>query len=535
MLKKVLIVFFTLCITFLLFITPVAHAQAPGTWYNQNYKDWWLKVYDDTNPAEIFGERYTAAQVQWIIYSIIAAVNNQAMGPKMMSCVITLKIDDCAKYLISAAEEQTKLNASIAPTESPGIISQIFADRPLSAISYFKDFGRKFHIIPEANAQTTGFGFSALDPIREIWKGSRDISYAILVIITLVFAFMIMFRVKISPQVIITVQSALPKLALTIVLVTFSYAIAGLLVDLMYVVIAIFSILFASMLKSATPSTITGIFNFMVKGQPFNLPVQLGTLGLWILYLTLFAFAFAIVFVIVGGALVSALASIVLIALIGSGIGTIVVIIGILALLIVVIALMVILFKTWWMLIKAFANIILLTIFAPLQLTIGTLVPNLGFSAWVKSYVSNLAIFVTTGILYFLSFFFLIQAIVEALKSITGGDIVKVLLQLLFGSFASSGFFSGGVTTEWPPLLGTNLGGLAFLFLVVSFVIFTMIPKAAQLVESIFSGKPFAYGTAVGEAVGPVRDIARAGAVGYVHENPTTGLSSLLKTFGVVR
>jgi len=54
-------------------------------------------------------------------------------------------------------------------------------------------------------------------------------------------AFMIMFRVRISPQTVITVQSALPKIIFTLILITFSYAIAGFLIDLMYVVIGIFS------------------------------------------------------------------------------------------------------------------------------------------------------------------------------------------------------------------------------------------------------------------------------------------------------
>jgi len=43
---------------------------------------------------------------------------------------------------------------------------------------------------------------------------------------------MIMLRVKISPQAVVTVQSAIPKLITTLILVTFSYAIAGLVIDL---------------------------------------------------------------------------------------------------------------------------------------------------------------------------------------------------------------------------------------------------------------------------------------------------------------
>ena len=44
-----------------------------------------------------------------------------------------------------------------------------------------------------------------------------------------------------SPQTIVTIQSALPKIVVTLILVTFSYAIAGFMVDLVYVVMGLFS------------------------------------------------------------------------------------------------------------------------------------------------------------------------------------------------------------------------------------------------------------------------------------------------------
>ena len=38
----------------------------------------------------------------------------------------------------------------------------------------------------------------------------------------------------------------------------------------------------------------------------------------------------------------------------------------------------------------------------------------------------------------------------------------------------------------------------------IVFVIFTLIPKANEIVQGFISGKPFAYGSAVGEAVAPI-------------------------------
>ena len=48
-----------------------------------------------------------------------------------------------------------------------------------------------------------------------------------------------MFRAKINPQTVVTIQSAIPKAVVALILVTFSYAIAGLMIDLMYLLIGL--------------------------------------------------------------------------------------------------------------------------------------------------------------------------------------------------------------------------------------------------------------------------------------------------------
>ena len=58
-----------------------------------------------------------------------------------------------------------------------------------------------------------------------------------MVIILIAAGFMIMFRVKINPQTVVSLQTMIPKLVITLLLVTFSYAIAGLVIDMIYVFI----------------------------------------------------------------------------------------------------------------------------------------------------------------------------------------------------------------------------------------------------------------------------------------------------------
>ena len=40
-----------------------------------------------------------------------------------------------------------------------------------------------------------------------------------------------------------------------------------------------------------------------------------------------------------------------------------------------------------------------------------------------------------------------------------------------------------------------------------SFIIFMSIPKAAEIIQGIITGRPFAFGTAIGEGFGPMKTV----------------------------
>lgn len=123
-----------------------------------------------------------------------------------------------------------------------GFMSNLIAlpyTRPPASGTYWAIDGLKnAGFIPKTYA-AEGIGLGAIKPFANLWKVFRDVAYMILVLILVAIGFMIMFRRKLNPQTVISVESALPRIVITLLLITFSFAIAGFLIDLMYVVIAI--------------------------------------------------------------------------------------------------------------------------------------------------------------------------------------------------------------------------------------------------------------------------------------------------------
>lgn len=84
----------------------------------------------------------------------------------------------------------------------------------------------------ESNAVYAG-GYKDLQDsgISSLWSTTRNIAYAGYVVIMIIVGFMIMFRNKIGGQMMVTIGNAIPKIIISLILVTFSFAIIGLIID----------------------------------------------------------------------------------------------------------------------------------------------------------------------------------------------------------------------------------------------------------------------------------------------------------------
>jgi len=109
----------------------------------------------------------------------------------------------------------------------------LYRQKPSLNQEYLARLHKRSGFIPQAYAQGRGWRF--LSTILSLWVEMRNLAYLFFVVVFVIIGFMVMFRKKIDPQTVISVQNALPKIVVSLLLVTFSFAICGLLVDFVWV------------------------------------------------------------------------------------------------------------------------------------------------------------------------------------------------------------------------------------------------------------------------------------------------------------
>ncbi len=249
------------------------------------------------------------------------------------------------------------------------LIGQMYAHPPASAGTYVADVLNHANIATPAYAQ--GIGFAALDPILSLWKTIRNLAYLFFVLVFIVIGFLIMFRSKVGGAE-VTAQQAIPNIIVSLIFVTFSYAIAGFLIDIMYLVMFLMSGLFQadSSLENANIIDfnilqIGGLLFKQIGGQ-YQQNVDLITTMLANLVensngLTDF----------------------------GGYVG------GLTLTLILAVAVIFGTFKLFFELLKSYANVVISTVIAPITLMVGAIPGNNVFVPWIRNIAGNLAAFPT--------------------------------------------------------------------------------------------------------------------------------------------
>ncbi|MFS8130511.1 MAG: hypothetical protein ACMG57_00885 [Candidatus Dojkabacteria bacterium] len=84
---------------------------------------------------------------------------------------------------------------------------------------------------PEPSTYYPGAGSELLRPIQAFWGWSVNLVFGFLVLLIIVIALAIMFRQRLGGAAEVTIQNAIPSIALAMILIPLSYAISGLFID----------------------------------------------------------------------------------------------------------------------------------------------------------------------------------------------------------------------------------------------------------------------------------------------------------------
>ncbi|MCL4393027.1 hypothetical protein M1145_02710 [Patescibacteria group bacterium] len=141
--------------------------------------------------------------------------------------------------------------------DTTALMGYMYTEHPASGVGYFAYLGQKAGFINNTYAAGTSqvtsepvYGFSFLSPIEHLWAFSRDIAYLLLVIVIIATGLLIIIGGKVGQsQIPITFMSALPNIVAAVILIEFSYALGGFMIDIMNILLVLIFNIFSSGLQ----------------------------------------------------------------------------------------------------------------------------------------------------------------------------------------------------------------------------------------------------------------------------------------------
>ncbi len=408
--------------------------------------------------------------------------------------------------LIGAKDGKPIAQIPSEPLQGNGIIGQAgnfialaFKSPPVSLGNYLAGVQqnmKKHGIVQPAYAQGSGFGFQNLLPILEIWKAFRNVAYFAFILVFILYGFMIMFRMKINPQNTASFQAAIPKIVMTLIIITFAYAIAGFMIDLMFVVFNLILSVFETSGIIQTGNPISKLMIQLGSGQGGLIPS--------------FIFSSITSFLFVPSSLINVLFNLPGAASIAIDFLLTVSGLGLILRIIIFIAIGYSYMKLIFKLFEAYITVIIQVVFSPIILLQDVLPGSQAFGDWLRNIVANLSVFPTTMVMFLLSYIFMVQPLIKFYSSVplVGGWAGKVASSLfgvnpLYGSTAgfSMPLLNNGLITNGIPFVGGGQVAGEGILCVIGFFIILMASKYVDMVRDALKVPPFKYGSAIGEAL----------------------------------
>ncbi len=430
-------------------------------------------------------------RAQVILYDITSAIMCQLIGIDFVNPAQTCLGIDNETNKIGFIKNDSHLPLNGALGSLVGMITMTY-DIPIRTGDYINYLSSGFGIIKPAYAQSTGF--ENLTALMNLWKKVRDLTYTGFVLIFVLIGIGVMLRVKLDPRTVMTLENQIPKVVIYIMLITFSYAIVGLAIDMMWVTTYTGINIISGDTLCEDGGTLAAKGTSLVLDNPLHYvnntlgcpwgankttTLELGwnvgrSIGEIVSRMLLSVFGIdpgsldgkcSIVF---NGIVTCAKRAI------NSFIANI---IGALVALVIVIAILVQLGRVWLMLIKSYIYILLYTILGPIWIIAGLLPnnTNFGFTQWMRRIIFSLSLYPLTIFLFLLAVALVSDPSINQ-PNVSGGAFVPPLVA--------------------NPTLSNNMGYILALGVIL------ITPEVINMAREMFKVSPSKYAPAAFAALG---------------------------------
>jgi hypothetical protein len=346
------------------------------------------------------------------------------------------------------------------------ILSKAYDYQPASGIDYLANLPKRLIFAEKVEAEEGNF-IEQLTVLQPIWTTFRNMAYLLFALILVFIGFAIMFRMKISPQAVVTIQAALPRIVIALILITFSYAIVGLMLDIMFFLNRTIGTIFEGLIQgtnwAAWREFLLGLFNFFSPSSsagsfegngPVSVPyigpavTAFNTMGVGLSYFFIFI---NVIFPFVGIILTLILSIIIAIAM------------G----------------RCLFVILKSITMIVINIIFAPLRILMGAMPGSTAINDWFKDLISNIFVLPLMLVIFYTSAYLIMASAPEATTQIN----------------------FGGLRAFWKLMTMQPTGNITVLTVLpfCGIGLLLMAPKVSEIIQGMMTKKPFQYGSAIGE------------------------------------
>jgi len=149
---------------------------------------------------------------------------------------------------------------------------------PVNMAYFFKDYAQRIPVVKNTAFAQTSDQYTGAQMVYTVWKLVRDVSLGLMSLFLLVVGMMIMTRKKINPQTVVTVQNALPRVAISIILIFFSYVLGSFFIQLMSPLKAVMRASVGSIITGTVSNSIPTSWAPVLTGEGIRTLIGVGIL-----------------------------------------------------------------------------------------------------------------------------------------------------------------------------------------------------------------------------------------------------------------